>query len=43
MDDKKITTDNKKTATDNKWISAGISRPADESARKDGPGGEDAD
>ncbi len=30
----------KKTATDNKWVSAGQSRPTDETVRKDGPGGE---
>ncbi len=40
MDDKKKQ-DTKKTATDNKWISTGIARPADESDRRDGPGGED--
>ena len=42
MDDKKKQ-DSEKTATDNQWISTGIARPCDESERKDGPGGEDAD
>ena len=41
MNDKKGK-ENEKTATDNKWVSTGIARPADESVRKDGPGGEDA-
>ena len=31
---------NKKTATNNQWISTGLARPTDKSARKDGPGGE---
>ncbi len=35
--------DSKKSATDNQWVSTGIARPQDESERKDGPGGEDAD
>ena len=35
--------DTKKTATDNKWISTGQTRPSDNSERRDGPGGEDAD
>lgn len=42
MDDKKKQ-DSQKTATDNKWISTGLARPNDNSERKDGPGGEDAD
>ena len=42
MDNKKKQ-DSQKTATDNKWVSTGIARPQDESERKDGPGGEDAD
>ncbi len=42
MEDKKKQ-DGKKTATDNKWISTGRARPADESDRRDGPGGEGAD
>ncbi len=42
MEDKKKKSP-EKTATDNKWISTGIARPQDESVRKDGPGGEDAD
>lgn len=40
MEDKKKQS-GEKTATDNKWISTGIARPADESERRDGPGGED--
>lgn len=42
MNDKK-NKDAQKTATDNKWISTGQSRPTDESERRDGPGGEDAE
>ncbi len=42
MDDKKKR-DSQKSATDNKWISTGQSRPTNESERRDGPGGEDAD
>ena len=41
MNDKKEQ-DNKKTATNNQWVSTGITRPTDESVRKDGPGGENA-
>lgn len=42
MDEKKKN-DSQKSATDNKWISTGLARPVDESDRRDGPGGEDAD
>ena len=42
MNDKKRK-DSEKTAADNKWVSTGIARPTDESVRKDGPGGEDAE
>lgn len=41
MNDKKEP-DNKKTATNNQWVSTGLTRPADKSVRKDGPGGENA-
>ncbi len=39
MNDKKKQ-DSQKSATDNRWISTGLSRPTDESDRRDGPGGE---
>ena len=42
MDEKKKH-DSKKSATDNQWISTGQARPIDESERRDGHGGEDAD
>ena len=42
MDEKKKH-DSQKSATDNKWISTGQARSVDESERRDGPGGEDAD
>ena len=42
MEDKKKQAP-QKSATDNEWISTGIARPNDQSERKDGPGGEDAD
>ncbi len=35
--------DAQKSATDNQWVSTGQSRPGDESERRDGPGGEDAE
>ncbi len=35
--------DTQKTATDNKWTSTGQDRPNDNTERRDGPGGEDAD
>ena len=41
MNDKKEQ-DNKKTATNNQWVSTGLTRPTDESVRKDGPCGENA-
>ena len=41
MNDKKEQ-DNKKTATNNQWVSTGLTRPTDESVRKDGPGWENA-
>ncbi|MDR0914891.1 MAG: hypothetical protein LBM65_07030 [Oscillospiraceae bacterium] len=31
--------DNSKSAGDNEWVSTGITRPADETVRRDGPGG----
>ncbi len=40
MEDKKKP---EKTATDNQWISTGQNRPADETERRDGPGGEEAE
>lgn len=42
MEDKKKQ-DSKKTATDNKWVNTGQSRNVDESERRDGPGGEEAE
>lgn len=41
MNNKKET-DKEKTATNNQWVSTNLTRPTDKSARKDGPGGEDA-
>jgi len=38
--EKKKENDKEKTATNNQWISTGLARPTDKSARKDGPGGE---
>lgn len=43
MEEKDKKNPQKKSATDNKWISTGQARPVDETERKDGPGGEDAE
>lgn len=37
---KKKENDKEKTVTNNQWVSTGLDRPTDKSARKDGPGGE---